>query len=265
MDKEPILHEIKNKQTPTNVFINIEDKKETTYFDQYGIERLNNEKTYPKQMKFHFATVIENPIFHPFFKINKEEANRILKVCNFFKMSFYGIQKELPNSDDLQLYERILNKYLSCPSSSPHFVIPQEDGTFIFCIEYKKAKRAIKLQDKYFILKEIEKVDNLLEDRIRKINEIDYFPETSLYEINGNQFIIREFIPKLWDLEQWLDVSDFVEKCKSINFGPDTNVTNFVKYKGKIFYIDQDYIDWIIKPEKHKYDEKKHYLKKKIW
>lgn len=263
MEKEP--QELETVRIPnSNVVEKIEESK-NTHIDSYGIERRDNEKQYPEQMKFHLASVIENEHFHPFFGINKEEAERILAVCNFFKMSDMGIEKEIPNSDDLKLYTKALNKYSSCPSSSPHFVIPEEDGTFIFCMDHAREKIAIKRDGRYFILRKLEKIDDSINKRVQQINAIGYFPKIEIYTKSGEKYIAREFIPELGLLEKGFDVSDFVEQCKSINFGPDTNVTNFVKYKNRIYYIDQDYIDWLIEPGKHEYDEKKHHVKKDIW
>lgn len=263
MDKEPQISGIVYKHT-SDIVIK-KEKTKTTYFDSYGIERVNNEKQYPEQMKFHLAAVIQNEHFYSFFGINKEEAIRILVVCDFFKMLDMGIEKEIPNEEDLILYSTALNKYSSCPSSSPHFVIPQEDGTFIFCMDHAREKIAIKRDGRYFLLRKLEKIDDSINQRIQQINVIAYFPKIDIYTKSGENYIAREFIPELGLLEKGFDVSDFVEQCKSINFGPDTNVTNFVRYKDKIFYIDQDYIDWVIEPEKHQYDEKKHHVKKDIW
>jgi hypothetical protein len=71
-------------------------------------------------------------------------------------MSDMGIQKEIPNTKDLKLYSKALNKYSSCPSTSPHFVIPQEDSTFIFCMDHAREKIAIKRDGKYFLLRKLE-------------------------------------------------------------------------------------------------------------
>lgn len=262
MDKGHQRLEVTHNDNPDVV---AEKKTETTHLDSYGIERCNNEKQYPEQMKFHLVSVIQNEKFYPFFGINKEKANRILIVCNFFNMSYIGIQKEIPNTDDLKLYNTALNKYSSCPSSSPHFVIPQEDGTFIFCMDHAREKTAIKKGDRYFLLRKLEKIDNSLHQRVHQINAIGYFPKIEIYTKSGENYVAREFIPELGVLEKGFDVSGFVEQCKSINFGPDTNVTNFIKHKDRIFYIDQDYIDWLIEPEKHQYNEDKHHVKKSIW
>lgn len=120
------------------------NEMQATYVDQYGIKRSHDEERYPEQMRFHLATVIKEPLFHPFFGITQEEAARVRDVCEFFGSSSFGTQRTDPDTDDLELYRTVLSKYLSCPSSSPHFVLPQEDGTFIFCMEYTKVVRAIK-------------------------------------------------------------------------------------------------------------------------
>lgn len=263
MDKETQILEVRHNYNPGEVVE--KEKTETTHLDSYGIERRNDEKQYPDQMKFHLASVIQNEKFHPFFRITQEEAIRILAVCNFFKMSDIGIQKEIPSAEDLRLYSTALNRYSSCPPSSPHFVIPEEDGTFIFCMDHTREKIAIKRDGRYFLLRKLEKIDDSINQRIQKINTIGYFPKIEIYTKSGENYIAREFIPELGLLEKGSDVSDFVEQCKSINFGPDTNVTNFVRYKDRIFYIDQDYIDFVIEPEKHQYDENKNHVKRDIW
>lgn len=111
----------------------------------------------------------------------------------------------------------------------------------------------------------INTIDDAIQKRIEQINSISYFHKIELYKKGEENYIAKEFITDLGIIEKGFDVSDFLEQCKIIDFGPDTNITNFVMYKDKIYYIDQDYIDWVLNPQQNKYDEKKRYMKKYIW
>jgi hypothetical protein len=95
-----------------------------TYIDSYGITRKTNE-TLKDRAKLHFSNVLNIEEFDTFFNITPAEKERVLKVCDFFHQLSFGLHPEFPNSKDLQLYDKVLDKYASCPLSSPHFILPK--------------------------------------------------------------------------------------------------------------------------------------------
>jgi|688.fasta_scaffold00399_41 hypothetical protein len=210
-------------------------------------------------MKFHFESVIKEKAFWPFFNLSDEKVQRINSVINFLRMANYGLTTNEPNKQDLELYQEALNKYLNSHQSSPHFVITHDDGSYIFCIDYRRAKQAVKIDDKFYLLEEIQDSPsvNKVISNLNLINSSKpFFPKFRTYKKNGLTYLAREFISQteingITDNEK----EEFINLCKSIGFAPDINPTNFIRSNGDIYYIDQDFVQWVVNSTKAEANE----------
>lgn len=156
------------------------------------------------------------------------------------------------------------------PMQEPHVIIPdtEHEGWAYLLLKDGKERRAALHDGKYFLLSEIhispqELID--VQSRITAFATAEYFPEFKIVQDGGTTYLGVEFVEGNYP-ERGVDVTEFLEACQRINFGPDTNHTNFKQTEdGVLKYIDGDAGEWLINPSKHPYTEGSYAIRDKIW
>ncbi len=212
----------------------------------------------------------------------EETLLRILKTTH--TRAFLGIGDEDISKLRKVHYERSRGRYAQTPENEmynrqiarlsklsyrePYFILPDQTKTDIFYLLLSdgKERKAKKVEDAFYLL--FEDFDSSLPDvanRLAQLNASESFPKNHLFQENektilGVEFIFGEY-PK-----KGTDVSVFLDECRALNFGPDTNCTNFkVTPSGKLKYIDGDAVEWAQNPQNHLFDEARSATRKTTW
>ncbi len=223
----------------------------TTYTDSFGIERRIGDKIGRDRAKMALLPeLLKLPHLLPFLGITPAQAERL--------------------EDDPVLYRQCIDKLADCPRVEPYIVVPDEinPDKFYFFLDIGVEKTAIKENGTFYIVsgKTFEKeIRTEVEKRINLLSQSGYFPEIKILESEGACTLSTQFIPHTSHIQRGEDVSDFIETCRTLNFGPDTNVTNFQRLNGNLKYIDGDILEWIIEPSTHPFDESASRTKPIIW
>src|SRR3989338_6927628 len=240
-------------------------EQEAIFTDEFGIERRGGEKLPPDFAEALLPKVLKNDHLRTFLGLSEEEIEQVTGAVQFFKQLNFGLTPvQAPKPEALSLYKTALGKLKDCPVVPPYFVVQdkKDQNRFYFCLDVGIEKVTIKENAKYFLLTDLEVDPSTAEEiqlRMAQLQKSPYFPKIKACNDRGKNVIGVEFVPHTGKVEKGEDVSDFLTACREVNFGPDTNATNFTRYRGQLKYIDQDVIGWLKKPANHPYDEKKHY------
>lgn len=227
--------------------------KRETYVDEFGIERPSDVSELGEQRAHNIISdILENESLIGYLEIEVADVERIKKCAQYYKQLGYGLNPETPPDEDLQIYLRAIDILKSRPVTPPLFIVQDSTDPEIYhlCLEARNEKAAIKEDGTYYILYKLEAADSheTLDARISFINQNPYFPKVKFINKGDSTYIGVEFIPHIDHAQRGEDVSEFIESCKAMDFGPDTNVTNFIRHDGQLKYFDNDFVSWIKDP-----------------
>lgn len=204
--------------------------------------------------------LLKQPHAKAYFGMNEAEVGDLRRV----------ILGRSPNSSEaIARYEDLIRQMMELPMREPHIIIPdtEHEGWAYLVLNDGKERRAELSDGKFFLLHEIKLPEEItdFESRIQALATTSYFPEFKIIEEDGKTYLGVEFVDGTYP-ERGADVHEFLEACQRINFGPDTNVTNFKQTQdGDLKYVDWDVGEWLISPSKHPYIEGSYAIRNKTW
>lgn len=254
---------------------------EEIFIDEFGIERkkqnhdnlqpdLFNEDFILKSRRRVFENILEHKQFWPYFKIDEQQVATLLKVLRYLKDLDFGITPgDSITAEEMRQFDQAFAILSKNGDSEPYVVVQASTDPEVYYFSFHPGdiRPALKIGSQYYIL--FSTPDSVpqeaIQSRIDLLKKCSYFPDCILVEKVGKIFIARQFIPDVGHCYRGQDVSDFFDYCRGINFGPDTNSTNFKPYKGQVKYVDQDLIDWIRNPESNPFDPSRDQQKPVMW
>lgn len=253
------LEEKQQKRTDEVEKIDLE-KESRDFLERMRIERKNDKKIDYNSACMIIENILDNRKLKPFLQVSEEEAEILKRVIECIKYQKIGLGDMSALSEiDRRIYGGISKRITSLPASDPHFVVQDINDTNIhyLCVESGKALTIRERNGYFFVVHKIpteklEKDRQKIKERIDSLKDSAYFPLTVLAE----NAVEIEYIPSTETPERGEDILDFYNFCQKINFGADTNATNFLRHNGQLKYTDQDLMHWIIDPKSTSFDER---------